>query len=93
MFKIGVLYIQALEWWGAHDAFCCLVMLVAQRFCFALKSLLFVDLGVAGDKGRGAKTVIMPPVNKPHNRPFNGLKEHNENTGEITFLTITGGKF
>ena len=59
-----------------------LVMFTAQCcFCFALFSLLIVDLGVGGgDKGRGAKTVIMPSVNKPHNRPFNGLKGHNENT-------------
>ena len=57
---------------------CCSMVL----FCF--EKFLFTDLG--GRRQR--EGAIMPPVNKPHNRPFNGLKGHNnENAGEITFLT------
>ena len=57
---------------------CCSMVL----FCF--EKCLFTDLG--GRRQR--EGAIMPPVNKPHNRPFNGLKGHNnENPGEITFLT------
>ena len=63
-------------------------LLLSRYFCFVL--YFCADRGGFRDKGEEQSFTEHNnvPVNKLHNRPFNSLKGHNENTGEIEFLTI-----